>query len=135
MKIKALALSLFLLFPLSALSFHGAIDEEVLADYRKHDPVVIFLCDENQSQAKIYQGSVWIRVPYQLTELSLPEGDVLITFGISIGEGYTNFYYKSPDNPLTVFEPERFFQVLANSEQIFRFLRGQKNDCAQTFHA
>jgi len=135
MKIKAIALSLLLLFPLSAFSYHATIDEKVLNDYRKHDPLVILLCDANQSQAKIYQGAVWIHVPYRLTEFSLPAGDRLITFRIDIGEGYTNFYYQSPGSPLTVFEPRRFVQVLSNSEQIFRLFRGQENDCVQTFHA
>ena len=135
MKIKALIFSLLLLFPLltHSTSLRDAIDREVLSDYRKHDPVVFLLCDGNQTQARFYQGEIWKRVPYNLTEFTIAEGEELITLGIPIGEGYTNWFYSPVDGPATPLEPARFSYILAQSEHLFRLFSGRKNDCVQTF--
>jgi len=133
MKIKALIFSLLFLLPFAASSFHENIDQEVLADYRKHEPFALLLCEGNTAQARMYHGDVRGRIPYQLAEYSPTPGEYLITFYIGIGEGYgASYYIPSEDMHTSPIEKDRFLIVLAQSEQLFRLFSGRKNDCIQT---
>lgn len=133
MKIKALIFSLLFLLPITGFSYHEHIDEAVLADYRKHDPLALMLCDGNTTQARMYQGDIWGQVPYQLAEYSPNEGEYLITFHITIGEGYSAGYYiPSEDMTASPIEKDRFLHVLSQAEQLSRLFKGKQNDCIQT---